>query len=312
MTLDSSARTWPSRSRAIAVLAVISMVIAAGCKTSDDAAAAATQMTATAHALSDYYAAVGKLVANTEAVYELNDRLESKEYSARAKAALQTTRKELANRVALAQGLSDLASSFAGLAGSKAPADVAASAQNLDAEIHTLSSTSESAAEQQGLHDALTLLVKAIQEHKEREAAKDMTEVARGFSALFRKEKPVWISRQQVFATLAANLAGDLVEAGDTDNAAMLKVALDPFGLTAGALSDDTRTKLKALAKAQIDARRDASEADFADATDAMQASLDEMTKRIEAVAQDRPMAYRKPPLTLANVEAWAAHVMSY
>ena len=305
---------WASRSRSvfIAACAAVALLGLAACKTSDDAAAAATQMTATAQALADYYAAVGKIVSNTEAIYRLNDQLEGKEYSPRSKAAIEGTKAELASRVKLAQDLAGLAGSFAGLAGSAAPADVAASAQSLDAEVHTLSSTTESSAEQQGLHDALTLLVKAIQERKEREAAKDMMDVAKNFSALFQKEKPIWISREQVYAILSANLAKDLVDAGDTDNAAMLKVALDPFGLTMGALAEDTKTKLKSVAKAQIDVRRDAAEADFASATEAMQTALDEMAKRIEAVAQEKPMAYRKPPLTIANVKAWAAHAMAY
>jgi hypothetical protein len=305
---------WASRNccRFITACAAVALLGVAACKTSDDAAAAATQMTATAQALSDYYTAVGKIVSNTEAIYQLNDQLEGKEYSPRAKAAIEGTKAELASRVKLAQDLTELAASFAGLAGSTAPADVAASAQSLDAEVHTLSSTTESSAEQQGLRDALTLLVKAIQEHKEREAATDMMGVAKGFSALFQKEKPIWISREQVYAMLSAGLAKDLVDAGDTDNTAMLKVALDPFGLTPGTLADDTRTKLKSVAKAQIEVRRDAAEADFASATEAMQSSLDEMAKRIEAVAQEKPMAYRKPPLTIANVQTWAAHVMAY
>lgn len=312
MTIDWPGWALRRRSMAIAACATVVLFLATACKTSDDAAAASTQMTATAQALSSYYAAVGKVVSNTETIYQLNDQLEDKEFSQKAKAALRTTKAELADRLKLAQGLAELAGSFAGLAGSKAAADVAASAQNLDAEVHTLSSTAESAPEQQGLHDALSLLVKAIQERKEREAARDMTDVAKGFSALFQKEKPIWNSREEVFATISANLAKDLVDAGDTDNTAMLKVVLDPFGLAPGALSEDTKSKLKAVAKAQIDARRDAAEAEFAAATEAMQRSLDEMAKRIEAVAQDKAMAYRKPPLTVANVQTWAAHVMSY
>lgn len=312
MTLSWAGRAGRSRSLAVGVCAAVMLLGPAACKTSDDAAAAATQMKTTAQALSDYYTAVGRIVSNTEAIYKLNDRLEGKEYSPRAKAALKTTQTELANRVTLAQQLAELAESFAGLAGSTAPEDVAASAQKLDEDVHTLSSTRESAAEQQGLHDALHVLVNAIQEHKEREAAKAMTDVAREFSSLFSKEKEIWISREQVYATLSANLARDLVDAGDTDDTAILKPALDPYGLTPGTLAEDTKAKLKAVAKAQIDVRRDAAMAEFSAATEAMQNSLSEMAKRIDAVAQDRPMAFRKPPLTVTNVEAWADHVMSY
>ncbi len=92
----------------------------------------------------------------------------------------------------------------------------------------------------------------------------------------------------------------------------MLKVALDPFGLTPSTGAAETNTKLAPLAKLQITAKQKAMDENFQSATQAMAQSLEEMGKRIDAVAADKPLAFRVPPLSLATVEKWAAQVVAY
>jgi hypothetical protein len=72
------------------------------------------------------------------------------------------------------------------------------------------------------------------------------------------------------------------------------------------------KTQLAPMAKDQIAKRAAAEDEAFTKATDAMTQSLDEMSKRIDAVATDKPMAFRVPPLTIANVEKWVAQVETY
>jgi hypothetical protein len=298
------------RTASIAILCCVA--ITSGCKTSDDAAAAATQLSATAKSLSDYYAALSAILSNTDQIHSLNQQLYAKPYSAQSQQELKTTQAELAKRITLAADLSTLAGSFAKLTGSTAPADVAAAGAKLETEADTLASYKASTAEQSAIKTALQLLVKAVQAHKEREAAQAMDSLASGLSSLFDKEAPSWKSVDDVYVQLAATLAEDLVERNAVDNSALLKPALDPFGLTPSLPAPDLNTKLTPLAKQQIAAKQAALLTAYSNATEAMSKSLKEMSQRTHLVATDKPMAFRLPPLTVATVEQWANQVMSH
>jgi hypothetical protein len=288
--------------RAAAGVLLCCLVLMPGCKTSQDAASAATQMSATAKALSDYYAALGVILADTDQLYRVNEQLFLKPYPAQSQQLLKTTQEELARRVTLAADLSTLAGGFAKLSASTAPADVAAAAAKLQTEADTLASFKASAGEQNALKSALQLLVTAIQEHKEREAARAMAAVAGSLSSLFVKEAPTWSSVDQVYDQLASDAASDLVDQN----------ALDPFGLTPSAPSTDLNAKLAPLAKQQIATRKAALDNSCAAATAAMTRSLQEMSERIQLVADDKPMSFRLPPVTVAAVEQWATQILSY
>jgi len=106
--------------RAVAILILTACFLGTGCKTSDDAAAAATQMSTTAKALSDYYAALGAILADTDQIYILNGQLLSKPYTAENRQLLKNNEAELAKRSALAADFSTLAGQFAALSGSTA------------------------------------------------------------------------------------------------------------------------------------------------------------------------------------------------
>ena len=291
--------------RVIASIFVCSLLLAAGCKTSEDAASAATQMSTTAKSLSDYYTALNTILANTDQLYMLNEQILAKPYTAENEA-------ELAKRAALAAEFSTFAGEFAKLAGSTASADVAASANKLETEVDTLASVKASTGEQNALKTALQIFVTAIQEHKEREAARAMDDIAKGLTALFIKEGEVWNSVETNYTRTAAVLAGYLVDHDATDQSALLKVALDPFGLMPSVVAPELRAALAPLAKQQIATRTAALDASYVTATDNMTKSLQEMSKRIDAVADDRPMAFRMPPATVANVEKWTTQVASY
>ena len=298
--------------RTFTVLWLAAAFAATGCKTSEDAASAATQMSATAKSLSDYYTALNTILANTNQIYILNEQILSKPYTAENRQLMKNNQAELAKRAALAADFSTLAAEFAKLTGSTAPADVSASAIKLETEVDSLASVKTSTGEQNALKTALQALVTAIQEHKERAAARAIDDFSQGLTALFIKEGEVWNSVDTVYAQLAANLANYLVDHDATDNTALLKAALDPFGLTPAAPSAEVKAALVPLAKQQITARQAALDDSCAKATDAMTKSLQEMSKRIHAVAEDKPMAFRMPPVTVANVEKWAAQVESY
>jgi hypothetical protein len=205
-----------------------------------------------------------------------------------------------------------LASSFAKLMGSTAPTDVAAACGKLETEVDDLAPYKVSTGEQNAIKSALQLLVTAVQAHKGHEAAQAMDSVASGLSALFDKESASWKSVDDVYVQLAATLAGNLADQNALDNSAMLKPALDPFGLMPSVPAADLNTKLAPLVKQQISSRQVAVATSYSNASDAMSKSLQEMSQRIHLVATDKPMVFRIPPVTIASVEQWASQVQSY
>jgi hypothetical protein len=294
-----------------AVVVLASCFAVSGCKTSKDAADAASQMAQTAKALCDYYTAVKTIFEETDAIYQLNHDLYSKPYPPDTQKELKDNEAEVAKRAELASDFSALAGNFSKLTGSTASADVAASASKLNTEVDTLASVKASSAEQSAIKGAMQALVTAIQEHKEREAARAMDEAVKGLRDLFDKEEDVWNAREQLYTDIASNLANSLVDANATDNLPLLKIALDPFGLAPSTVSSDINTKLVAAAKDQIERKKSDMDDAFRKATNDMSKALHTMAERIDTVANDKAMDFHSTPITVASVEQWAAQFMA-
>lgn len=289
-----------------AVLLSISFLLS-GCKTSKDAAEAATQLSETAKALCDYYTTVRTLFENTDAIYQLNRALYAKPYPPDTQKELKENEAELARRAELASDFSALAASFGKLTASKASADVATSAGKLNTEIDTLMSVKASSTEQTLIKSAVQQLVTAIQEHKEREAAVAMDNAVKGLRDLFDEEADVWNAREVLYSDIAGNLASSLVDANATDTMPLLKVALAPFGLTPSTASPELNAKLAAAARNQIQTRKADLDSSFQKATSDMSKSLHTMADRIDTVAKDKAMDFHSTPVTVASVEQWAS-----
>ena len=218
---------------------------------------------------------------------------------------------ELAKRAELASELSELAGSFHQVTDSSAAAVAAASANKLQAEIDGLASVTASSTEQAIVKGAMQALVRAIQEHKEREAAKAMDDAVKGLRDLFDKEEGVWEAREQLYTGVASNLANALVDAHATDNMPLLKMALDPFGLAPLAASPEMNAKLEPAAKNQIETRKADLDGAFRKATQEMSASLHTMADRIDTVAKDRPLDFHLTPITVSLVKEWASQFLT-
>jgi hypothetical protein len=278
-----------------------------GCKTSKDAADAASQMAQTAKALCDYYIAVKTIFEETDAIYQLNHDLYSKPYPPGVQKKLKDNEAEVAKRAELASDFSALAGNLSKLTESTTSADVAASANKLNTEVDTLASVKASSAEQSAIKGAMQALVTAIQEHKEREAARAMDQAVKGLRDLFDKEEDVWNAREQLYTDIASNLANSLVDANATDNLPLLKIALDPFGLAPSTVASDVNAKLAAAAKDQIERKKSDRDEAFQKATNDMSKALHTMAERIEMVANDKAMDFRSTPITVSSVEQWAS-----
>lgn len=296
-------------SRRLGTALLCASLLSVGCKTSDDAAAASTQMAATTKSLSDYYGALEKMVSDTDQIYGINAVLFEKPYAQENREQVKKVEDEIKARKKLAADFSEVSDEFAKLTGSKAPADVAKSAAKLQADCTQLAGVKESTDAQTAIQKALEFLVTAVQEKKERDAAKAIDQATQGLNRLFDQERPVWNSTQTIYNEFASQLASDLVDQNATDNAAMLSVALDPYGMVPSQTSTGVNKKLAPLAKQQIADRKAAAAQSYAKATDDMKKALQEMGDRIHAVAEDKAMNFRLPPLTIEGVEKWVAEV---
>lgn len=292
-------------------VALASCCLVSGCKTSKDAAEAAKQMSETAKALCDYYGAVRVIFEQMDELYELNHELYAKPYTAEAQKKLKDNEAELAKRAALASELSDLAGSFSNLTGSTGSKDAAASAGKLEAEVDGLASVTSSSTEQAVVKGAMQALVTAIQEHKEREAAKAMDDAVKGLRDLFDKEEDVWLARELLYTGVASNLADALVDAHATDNMPLLRIGLDPFGLAPATGASDMNAKLEPAAKYQIEMRKADIDSAFGKATSDMSKSLHTMADRVHAVAEDKPIDFHSTPITVAAVKEWASQFLT-
>lgn len=290
---------------------LVALLLVAGCKTAQDAAAAATQMSATAKSLSDYYTAMGVVLAARDSIGQVNQALFEKPYPEASRKGVLTAEEELAKREALAADLSKLAASFALLTGSKAADDVTTACGKLETEIDSLASHAPSSTEQAAIKAAIEALVTAEKEHKERETAKAMESVAAALSALFDKEAPVWRSEEIVYLELASTLAVDLADENAVDSGALLKPALDPFGLASVPVSPAAGAKLAPLVKAQIAEKKTAQLAAYDKASTAMSDALKEMARRIHTVASEQPMQFRLPPPTIDGVKQWTDQILA-
>ena len=302
-------RAWR---RTIAASVLLScLFFAGGCKTSDDAAAAATQLTATAKSLTDYYSALDTILAETDQLNEVQVVLYEIPYDTPTKAMIADTRAEIQKREALAKGLTDLAQSFAKLTGSTASTDASASAAKLETEVESLKPIKfkMSSEEQNGMKIAIGLVVTAIQEHKEREAARGISQFATALDGFFAKEALDYESIGKDYAVISSSLAKSLLQNGQTDPSGYFKVTLDPYGLIPEVTDTKLRGKLEKLAEGQVDQKAQALQDSQKSATDDMEKSLKQMSDRIKLVADDKPMEVRIPPVTQANVEKWASEL---
>lgn len=291
-------------------LLVLLLLACTACKTSTDARAAATQLTNTAKTLSDYYAALDAQLGNTDRLYALQEALGGPAYSPTTRQHLQHIRQEMAKRAALAKTFTTIAASFASLTGSTAATDVPASASKLETQVESLDVAGKLNKEQQGLMSAaLQAFVTAYQEHKERQAAAAIDQFMGALAQLVGGESELYDSFGSQYLSIASSLARDLVQAGKVDPAALLKPALDPFGLTALPADAHLRAQLAPPMEAQIQAQNDALAKSQQEATTALKKALDDAAKAVHNVATDQPLAADKTPLTLDTVEAWATKV---
>jgi hypothetical protein len=131
----ASLRRW-LKLRTAAIPVVFYIAFASGCKTSSDAVAAATQLTATASMLTGYYSALNTLLSETDQLYQIQAAINPLvPYDAQTKNYVTDTALEIQKREKLAAALTTVAQEFAKLSGSTAATDASTAAGNLESAV---------------------------------------------------------------------------------------------------------------------------------------------------------------------------------
>lgn len=297
---------------AAAVPVLLCLTFTSGCKTSDDAAAAATQLTATASTLTNYYFALDTLNTELDQLYQIQAAINPlAPYDTSTQKLVTDTSAEIQKREKLAAALTTLAQEFANLSGSTSATDASAAAGNLETAVAGLkiSGLSMSASNVNVMKDAVDLIVKAIQEHKEREAAAAIDKFTAALDTWFQSEEPYYNTIGSAYASVSKSLAQAMISQGQVDPTPFLSAVFGPYGLTPQLTDSTLKSKVLAALALQIDQKSAALATAQQTATTNMEKSLGEMASRIHLVATDKPMAIRSAPITLADVQNWISLV---
>jgi hypothetical protein len=300
-----------SKLRTAVIPILLCLVILSGCKTSDDAAAAGTQLTATASSLASYYSALDTLLSDTDPLYQIQAAINPlAPYDTATKNDVTDTAAEIQKREKLAAALTTLAQEFAKLSGSTAATDASTAAGNLNSAVAALkiSSVTMSASNVNLMKDAVDLIVKAIQEHKEREAAA-IDKFTSALNTWFQSEEPLYNTIGANYATVTKSLAQKLISQGQVDPSPFLNAVFSPYGLTPQLTDPTLKGKVQQVLAGQVDQKSAALAEAQQTATTNMERSLTEMASRIHLVATDKPMAIRAAPITLTEVQNWISSV---
>jgi len=308
-------RIRPPRRQWIVVILVIAATCLGGCKTSKDATALATQLSATSKALSGYYAALDKELQAIDQLNILGEGLNGTAYDESAQGQIHDAMTAIEEREAMADTLGQVADAFGKLSGSTASTDAASSAGKLESAVEglkllpgTLNSTEKNA-----LTSAVQGVVTLIQQHNERQAAEKMEDVANKLATLFASEQSACNSINDQYADLSRSFAQALVRNHQVDTSTFVSSlaasALTPYSLTAK-LSDDVKTRLANEVPNEIARESAALKVSHQKASDAMEKSLQELAKAITTLAADKPLATNSPAAALGDVNQWASTIL--
>jgi hypothetical protein len=290
---------------ALVVLSALSFCSLSACKVSDDAIAAASQMTSTASTLNDFYSTLEDSVTDTITLYELDAVLSGIPFGDSDRKLVETTRDELENRKQMAAALTKLAASFATLAKNSSAGDVDKSATALGKELVTIKALPSGSPVPDALGQAGNAIMQLVQQHDEKKAARAMDQTLQAVGDLFEREKPTYDSIARTHIRQASQVAQDLIKANQIDFSTMFTPALKPFSLSALPSNPTIQPQLKQLALSRLDTATDTAVQKEVKASTAMLDALHEMSSRVHLLATEKPMPIRGDPFSLKLVEDW-------
>lgn len=284
------------------------------CKISDDANAAAKQLTTTSTDLANYYGALSTIVSADIALNDLQTTLQGIPFPDEDRARLNVTSSELQKRADIAKSLQSVATAFSGLATSTSPTDVSNAASQLETKLTSLNVLPQPKGVPISLPatigEAGKLIVSLIQQHQEKKIAPALDKTLDGLTLLFSQEMEVYDSLNSTYLTLAASLAKHCIDQRLANGSPLLTPALQPFGLTVSSSADTAF--LNAAIETQIDATAKGQIVEHQNASKAMADAIKEMNARVHQLASGGHMPSRGTPVTLGTVEKWISTANTY
>jgi len=118
-------------------------------------------------------------------------------------------------------------------------------------------------------------------------------------------------TREELYSRVAGNLAASLVESGSAGQ--LLTPPAAPHASRHElVLHCGNQGEIAEPRTGQLAVRQKAFDTAYDKTSTSMSQALHEMASRIHLLATDTPFEYTKPPLTVANVEQWAAQAAAW
>jgi hypothetical protein len=299
--MDLERKNFRGLYKKVAITVIASALFASGCKTQEDAAAAAKQMASTSRELSDYYLSLDHILAETQNAQFALQQVPPED--------LSETRAQIRLRADMADEIGNVSALFQKIAGSSAASDASASAANLNAEVVSLKGLTSNDAETKLVTTGIKEIAALIQQHEEVQAARKVGPLCHNLSIFFDSEKASYLSIQEGYLKVARSVSKEMVSANQVDTSPVFLSPLQPFGLAPAVDRASVKDNMQSYLLAQIEANYKLKLDQGQKATAALSVSLKEMDARIDLVAHDKPMQFREPPFSLETVKQWISDV---
>ncbi len=282
------------RPKFVTLAAFACVLLLSSCKTASDAAAAAKQLTGTAHDLSTYYQDLSKQMDDTIVLNEMQQAVFGVPLGDSDRTELLDIKKEIGKRAAMADSLSKLASAYGDLAGSKASSDAATAASKLGTELTSCKAFPKGSPLPDIMSEAAKLVVEFAETQQLKTGAKAIQQTVSAVDQLFDREKPYYESLAKTRIVLAQSLAKRLVDQDQVDLNAVIQPALKPFNLAPKLRSGAVPPEYKTLAGTEIDEQATEQIAASVDAADDISKSLRQVDEKLQEVVTGKKAA--SPP----------------
>jgi hypothetical protein len=266
---------------------ILSFVCLSACKTTDDAASAAKQLSIVATRLDAYYDDLSKQLDDTVRLNELLQVMDGIPFGDADRARILVAKAEIHKRAGMAHSLADLASAYSNLSSSTAKADASTSASDLATALDTAKAIPDGSAIPDIAGQAAKLLVNFVQVRDVKSGSAGVSKGVAAVSEIFDGEVKAYESIQKQRLALAALISKKLVDnhGVDVDFGELVEPATKPFALNPKGQDVSSDPKYVQLLDDEIGYQVRDQERQFVDTTKDLAASLHSVRDAIERVA---------------------------
>jgi len=280
----------PAVRRRLPVYLVLLLIftLASGCKTTKEAEDASKQLDTSATQLCAYYDDLAKQVDET---VQLNELLQVMydyiPFTDQARATLADIKTEINRRSAMAHSLSDLAGAYGKLAGSDVSKDASDAASSLATDLQNAKAIPDGSPIPDIAAEAAKLLVSFAQTHSLKTGAQGVSKAVEAVSVIFHGEEKAYESIQKTRLAAAQQITEKLItnHGIDISYQELVEPATKPFSLSPKPQDVSSDPKYAELLKSQVKFQVEDQERQYAETTQKMASSLDNVRKSFDRIA---------------------------